>query len=132
MKTSKLRYVSIPKEWKGDKGTFYFFDIELENGDKGNIGSKDQSPSFLKVGESLDYELKETDKGNKIKRVSQQPFNKGGGYKPDTVGITVGACLNNAVSLVSAGKIESKDVEKTASWLIELSFKLKEKYKHLG
>lgn len=132
MKTSKLKYVSSPKEFTNDKGTFYYFQIELENGDKGSIGSKDQSPSFLKVGESLDYELKETDKGNKIKRVSQQPFNKVGGYKPDSVGITVGACLNNAMSLVAAGKIESKDVEATASWLIELSFKLKEKYKHLA
>ena len=85
MKKSKIKSIgSVPKEVIGDKGTFYYFKIELENGDKGSIGSTDKSPKFLSVGSELEYNIKETEFGGQIKRVNN--FSKGGGSykKPKT------------------------------------------------
>ena len=132
MKTSKVKSVKVGGDWEKDGKVYYRHDYVMEDGQKIQANHTTENP--INVGEEVEYNVtrsheKYGDSGS-VKKPND--FKKGGGYKPDTVGITVGACLNNAVSLVSAGKIESKDVEKTASFLIELSFKLKEKYKNLG
>jgi len=127
MKKAKIKSVGTPKEYVNDKGTFYYFQIEMDNGDKGSIGSKDSSPSFLSVGAELSYEFTETDKGNKIKRVNDNPF-KGGG-KFDSTGQMVGACQKMAVDMYIHGKFEDiKRVESTAKWLCEMSIRLKAEF----
>lgn len=130
-KTSKIKSVGTPKEWSNTNGTFYYFQIELENGDRGSIGSKDNPPSWLKVGETLEYDLKETDKGNQIKRVQQNTFKKGGGYKPDTLGIAIGQGMNLANEAWCAGKIDKEKIKAMAKWYAELSYELREELKHL-
>jgi hypothetical protein len=105
MKTSKIKTAGVVKEWNGQHGLIYFHPITLENGDEGSIGTKDESPDWLKVGESLDYTLTETDNGNKIKKFSQP---KGGGSYNQTwaesMRITRDACYGAACAHY-AGKI---------------------------
>lgn len=126
-KQAKITASQFQKEWVNPKTnqTIYYHSIELDNGDKGQIGSNKQSPDFLSVGSTLEYDID----GDKIKRVQPAKSFGGGGYKPDTVGITVGACLNLAVSMYNAGKFDDiKKVESTADWLVEMSFRLKSKH----
>lgn len=77
-KTSTIKEVMNVREWTGDRGTVFYFQLEMDNGDIGNIGKK--SKDALKVGDSLTYTIEETDKGNKFKPVQQNSFN-GGGFK---------------------------------------------------
>lgn len=127
-KQAKITASQFKNEWKNPTTgqTVFYHSIELDNGDKGQIGSNKQNPDFLSAGSTLDYNID----GDKIKRVQQpKSFGGGGGYKPDTVGITVGACLNLAVSMYNAGKFDDiKKIESTADWLIEMSFRLKTKH----
>ena len=128
MKKAKIKSVGAPKEYKNDKGTFYYFQIEMENGDKGSIGSKDSSPSFLSVGSELSYEFTETDKGNKIKRVNENPFRGGGGSKFDSTGMMIGNALNNTTLLINAGKVDLKDLDKVAHRMCEIATNLKKEF----
>ena len=127
MKTSNIKTVSQPKEWKSEKGTFYFFDIHLENGDTGNIGSKESNPSFLQVGQELTYEITSTERGNKIKRVQE----KKQGYKADTLGIAIGQGLNLAVQSWTSGKIEKEKIKDFAKWIAKTSYELRDELSHL-
>mgnify|MGYP003409221262 CR=1 FL=1 len=58
--TSTIKEVLNVREWSGDKGTFYYFQLEMDNGDLGTIGKK--SKDALKAGDSLTYEIEVTDK----------------------------------------------------------------------
>ena len=126
--TSKIATSNFKKEWSGPKGTIYYHDLTFEGDSRVyNIGAQQQSPSFLAVGQSIDWEWKDESKGS-IKRM-KPAFNAGGGGKPfDQVGVTVGAGLNQAVMLVSNGKADLKDIEKVAHRLIEIAFKLKDEF----
>lgn len=78
MKTAKITKVEgSPRSWSGGGRTIYYRVIELDNGDVGSIGTKDEHPNWLKVGESLSYTIEK----DKIKRQSE--FKKGGFKKKD-------------------------------------------------
>ena len=124
MKTSKIKLVSVPSEYNNTHGTFYYFQIELENGDKGSIGSKSQSPEWLKEGLDLTYEIQD---GNRIKRVQE----KKQGYKPDTLGIAIGQGLNLAVEMYVNDKIDKDGIEPFAKWIAERSYKLRSELSYL-
>lgn len=51
MKTSKIKEVKGINEFQNEYGTTYYHDLEMENGDKINIGKK----SECQVGWELDY-----------------------------------------------------------------------------
>lgn len=69
-KTSKIVKAYEPKKWTSKEGaTFWFRNIEMENGDKGQIGSKEEQPDFLKVGVELIYTITTDETGSKLKRV---------------------------------------------------------------
>lgn len=137
MKHSKVKAVTLGKEWTSKHGgTFYNHTYQLEDGTTLQASHKTELP--FNVGDEVEYEITSTDEqyGNKGKVKKPDTgggFNRGGGYKPDTVGITVGACLNLAVGMYNAGKFDDlAKIESTADWLIEMSFRLKNKHQDKG
>ncbi len=79
-KTSKITRTVFKNEWNNPKGgSVFYHDIELENGDKGSIGSKEKEPAKLNPGSELTYTLE----AGKIKAVNpnQNGFSGGGGMK---------------------------------------------------
>lgn len=71
--TSKIIRTVFKNEWSGQNGTVFYHEVELENGDKGQIGCRDKEPEWLNPGKELTYTLEKTDKGNKIKKVNAKP-----------------------------------------------------------
>ena len=68
-KTSKILKSSFISEWAGQNGVVYYHEIELANGDRGQIGTKEKNPAKLNSGTELTYTLESTPRGNKIKAV---------------------------------------------------------------
>ena len=129
MKTGKIKEHLGVKPYDGKHGRVYYHSIKFEGDDVTyNIGSKDESADFLKVGQTLTYEVPDTTKPNSIKRVKENPFGGGGGYKPDTVGITIGNALSNATLLVAHGAVQPADLEAAARNIAKIAFKLKEEF----
>lgn len=61
---SKVKSVTFSREWKNPAGrTFYYFDIEFENGDKGQFGTIEKNQTKFVVGQEHQYQ--ETKKNNK-------------------------------------------------------------------
>jgi len=131
MTKSKITRTVFREAWNNPKGgVIYYHDIELENGDKGQIGTKTQDPAKLNPGQMLDYTLTTTERGNKIK-VNQPPFQPGNqkpGGKYSGIGPTVGAAVNNAVAMFIAGKIAKEKIFPTADWLVKHTLELQKKY----
>lgn len=88
---SKIKNIQEIKPWgEGDRKTFYH-NLEMENGDKINIGKKKE----LTVGQELEYEIVgEGQEYNKAKAI-QKPFNNG---EQDSSG---SYCLSYAKDFVS-------------------------------
>lgn len=100
MKTAKVTTVHGSKEWTGDKGTVYYCNLALDNGDEINIGKK----SVAKVGDEITYELTGTDDGQQRfkKAKAVQPPNAGGGFKgqpKDLDAILYQTCLKGAIEI---------------------------------
>jgi hypothetical protein len=75
-KTATITRTVFKNEWNNPKGgQIFYHDIELDNGDKGSIGSKEKEPAKLNPGQSLTYTLE----NGKIKAV--QPQSAMGGFK---------------------------------------------------
>ena len=54
--------------------TVYAFHIKFENGDEGQINAHSETPSY-KVGDSIDYTIKETQFGFHVKKENSNYFN---------------------------------------------------------
>jgi len=87
MKTSKITKCDFNREWNGSNGTIYYHSIELENGDYGDIGTKEKLPAKLSPGTEFNYEITpdgeyKGKKKFKIKVVSNYQMNQsnGGGH----------------------------------------------------
>lgn len=102
MKTSKVKFIAECKEYTNDYGTTYYHNIEMENGDKLNIGKKKP----LEIGNLLNYEFvgdlgqHEYTKAKTVNPEYQQKQQKNADY---VKGIEVGHAVNNAVNLMAAG-----------------------------
>lgn len=59
IRTSKIKSIDSIKTWESSKGTIYYHNLELENGDKINIGKK----SECKIGWEITYSLTGKDDG---------------------------------------------------------------------
>jgi hypothetical protein len=132
MKTSKVKSVTVGSQWTSKHGDVMFnHEYTFEDGASLQASHKSENP--FKVGDDVEYEITQTDEKFGDKGKVKKPdtgFKGGGGYKPDTVGITVGACINKAVDMYIAGKLDDvKKIEPFAKWLAEMSFKLKEELK---
>ena len=81
MKTSKIKTVVSIKPHQTEKyGTTFYHNLEMENGDKINIGKKKEQ----KVGWELSYEITEQGQHeyNKARAVASESFNKSNNYTP--------------------------------------------------
>ena len=123
MANGKITAVTFKSEWKGPKGILYYHDVEID-GTTYNIGAQNKLPDFLQVGKEIHYEVTDASK-NKIKRVKppDQQFVPGGGQKPayNSKGQAIGNALTNATLLVCHGKVDIKDLEKTAARILEIA-----------
>lgn len=100
----QVEYSIAPDKWDGVKN-------ELKEGEQGTF---DCYPS--KAGKLYLQAAKKT-----------SPF--GGGGKPkDTSGQAIGAALNNAVTLVSSGKVDIKELKSIAKRILDISIELKKEY----
>ena len=81
MKTSKIKTVVSIKPHQTEKyGTTFYHNLEMENGDKINIGKKKEQ----QVGWELTYEITEQGQQeyNKAKAVAPESFKKSNNYTP--------------------------------------------------
>jgi hypothetical protein len=103
MKKSKIKRIESAKPFNGNHGTIIYHNLEMENGDKINIGKKTEQ----KVGWELTYEIiDEGQEYNKAKAVKEEGASYSGGPKKNDdyqKGIEVGHAINNAVNLMCAG-----------------------------
>lgn len=80
MKSSKVLSVSPQASYENQHGTFYPFNVTLENRDAGQYSSKSQDQTKVVVGAVIDYELDLTRPGSpKIKLVQKQGGGSQGG-----------------------------------------------------
>lgn len=118
MTKSKVEKIVEVKPWTGTNGTVLYHTLEMDNGDKINIGKKKE----LAIGEEITYEI--TDSGheyNKAKTVMENPSFGGKGKSDDYVkGIEVGHAINNAVNLICAGaELDIKECKSTEEKIYE-------------
>jgi len=78
MKTAKITNIEDVREWNSSDGarTVFYFKLELDNGEKGELGKK--SRDALKIGDEITYTSEQTQYGLKFKSVNPQ-FGGGGG-----------------------------------------------------
>lgn len=109
-KKGRITRAVFISEWSNPQGgNVYYHEIELDNGDKGQIGSKEKMPAKLNPGQELTYTIETTSRGNKIKAV-QGDRPQFAGKKPfqDPRAQFIGFSAAYAKDLVVAGKIEIK------------------------
>ena len=112
IKTSKILSVDLVKEHSNSHGTTLYHNLQMENGDKINIGKK----KTQQIGWELTYEIvgDKKDDGTyqetypKAKYAQKEQFNKPNNYSQkssgyDTKGVEVGHAINNAVNMICAG-----------------------------
>lgn len=112
-------------DWAGPNGAVYYHEIELSNGDKGQIGSKEKMPAKLNPGNELTYTLESTPRGNKIKAVSDKgaPF-QGKKVFQDPRAQFIGFSAAYSKDLVVAGKLDIKDMNGAAESIFKNMLKL--------
>lgn len=111
-----------------DGKTLYKFFVSMDNGDSGEYSSVKADQDKFIVGQEVEYELTNTQYGNKIKPVYSQG---GGGYTPSYSSgsdekqkmIVKQSCLKAAVDLLKDKGAKSTDVLKIAdsfvNWVLE-------------
>ncbi len=118
-KKSKITRTIFKNEWSGNNGTVFYHEVELENGDKGQIGCKDKSPQWLNPGNELTYTLEVSDKGTKIKKVNDQNQGyKGGGGKPPASPASFALSYAKDVVIASWGEHSPKKMDSEALFAI--------------
>lgn len=110
-----------------------YYNVEMADGTKGNYACKAGANPYFVEGQEVEYEIEvKTGKNGEYNRFKKPATDfKKGGYKHDTLGIAVGQGMNLATQMFCADKIEKGNIEATAKWFAELSYKLREELKHL-
>lgn len=118
-KTAKIVKSEFRNEWENPKGgVIYFHSLELDNGDVGQIGTKEKNTDKIRIGNELTYTIE----NGRIKAVSK-PFVKGGGFKSEPFEHkAAGYAMAYAKDLVVGGKMDISQLIRTADkiyqWLI--------------
>ena len=107
---SKIKSSKFVSEWAGQNGIVYYHEIELDNGDKGQIGTKEKNPDKLQPGQELIYTIESTSRGNKIKAVGTQGGFKGKQQR-DPKEQMISFSTSYVKDLICAGKVDIKDLE---------------------
>jgi hypothetical protein len=84
-KVSMIKRVVFKNEYTGQHGKVFYHEVELDNGDKGQIGCKEKEPAWLNPGHDLTYTIEIGEKGNRIKKVTAPSSGFGGGGKAKPV-----------------------------------------------
>lgn len=113
-KKGKITRTVFVSEWSNPNGGQVFYhEIELDNGDKGQIGSKEKMPAKLNPGQELTYTIEETGRGNKIKAVVNQQGGGGRKFVQEDPKVKMISYVGSyCKDLVVAGKIGLQDFEK--------------------
>lgn len=118
-KTAKITRTVFKNEWTNPKGgQIFYHDVELDNGDKGSIGTKDKEPEKLNPGKEITYTTETNDKGQvkiKLVQANQNNFQGGNNFKkpfiaPDPRVANTGYAMRYVVDLIVAGKVEYKEI----------------------
>lgn len=125
-KTAKITRTVFVSEWSNPQGgQVYYHQIELDNGDSGQIGSKEKMPSKLNPGSELTYTIESTSRGNKIKAVvAGYPAGFKGRPPIDPRAHFIGFSAAYAKDLVVAGKMDIKDMNGGAESIFKNMLKL--------
>lgn len=118
-KSAKITRTVFKNEWKGPNGAVYYHEVELDNGDKGQIGCKENMPSKLNPGNELKYTIEQDPRGGfKIKSVVEQKQAFSGGGRGGRQQVEpriqmISFAMSYAKDLAVAGKI---DVDKIPNY----------------
>jgi len=108
IKTSKVKSVKSTKDWNSPNGLIKYHLVNLENGDKINIGKKKQ----LQIGDEITYEIIGDLGQHEYTNAKSAKKEFKGGF--DSKGVEVGHAINNAVNLLCAGvELANFDSSKT-------------------
>ena len=118
-KTSKIIRTTFTTEYKSQYGPMYNHIVELENGDRGTISTKDKEPEKLNPGKWITYTSEDTNFGPKIKIVQAkqegQQWNnnkKSSSWNaPDPRISNIGFSMSYAKDFIVAGKAKYEDLE---------------------
>lgn len=111
-KKARILECKFIKEWTGDKGTVFYHELKLDNGDHGQIGSKERLPDKIAVGQELTYTIEESSYGNKIKAVTEGKQQWAGRKQPEPKIQMISFAMAYTKDLVVGGKVELKDMSK--------------------
>ena len=113
-KTSKIKAILTEGKWH-EKSSTWFYNIVMENGDKGSNGVKEKGS--LSVGQELTYNLEEDGRGGYRIKKERNTFQKAYGTIEDKkqreLGMMVGNAATNTANLVINSVIEKTDIKKT-------------------
>lgn len=123
-KTSKITRTTFVSDWAGPNGPVYYHEIELANGDKGQIGSKEKMPSKLNPGSELTYTIEGSSRGNKIKAVLGDKPQFGKKQFQDPRAQFIGFSAAYAKDLVVGGKLDLKEMNGAAESIFKNMLKL--------
>jgi hypothetical protein len=114
MKTSKIKSSTFSNEWQNPSGgSTYYYDLVLENGEKGSTGVNQKDSPKIQVGTEIKYTLN----GLKLKIVNVESTSEGASSnafkaksKPSSQEQFLGYSWSYAKDLIIAGKT-SKDMD---------------------
>ena len=112
-KTAKIKKILKVRKYDGQHGTTYYFTLEMDNGDKGEIGKKNETA--LNVGDSLTYETTEKNGYVHFKEFREQNgsgprrFAPAPSASPAVVALTVAQAITAANIAVSGKPLEMND-----------------------
>lgn len=129
-KTAKIVRAVFVSEWTGPSGQVYYHSIELDNGDSGQIGSKEKMPAKLNPGSELTYTIESSGGRNKIKAVQADRPQFGNKKQfQDPRAQFIGFSAAYAKDLCVAGKIDIKEMNGAAESIFINMLKLYDKIK---
>jgi hypothetical protein len=125
MKTGTITSCEFRKEFQSKYGVIYYHRITLNNGDVGEIGTKQKNPEKLMPGKVLTYEFTPADNPSwpgKIKEVQPETAPQAAAEREQREQhIAKAVALKAAVDLVAAGKVDISLILQTAdkflTWL---------------
>lgn len=121
-KLSKIKSVNFTSEWKSPAGSsVYYHEIELENGDIGNVGRNKKLPDDMKVGSEIEYSIsdkkikfvKSMNNNESSYKSNNKYYNKGNNNYNNNKGPEsyLGYAYAYAKDMVVAGKTSKEDLE---------------------
>lgn len=137
-KTSKVKSQKFQKEYEGNYGKVYYFEIEMENGDKGQYGSKKNPQDTFIEGQELSYDIVDKNGYYHIKPLRQIiPNGFNGNKKPYDADaekfrqflILAQSSMTKSVDLVIHGIVKIEQLQATCDKLMQQQIDLATKYK---